>query len=485
MLFEPFTIGNVTFKNRIVRSSIGGRSAFYDGTVGPAWAHFERRFAERGVAALVSPTMSVHERRWSPLEYPKISHDRFIAPIREGVKAVQAFDCRYILQLGDPGGHTQMSLLPEAVDHRSASDGFDLVFGYGNRYHAMSLDEIQDVVASFGAAARRVREAGCDGVEVTASKGYLIHQFLNPATNRRTDRYGGSPERRFQLLKEIVEAVRRAVGDDYLFGIRLSAADFNFLPLNLRLPVTRPFAAYRHGNELPQMLAYGQELAALGVDYLHISAGFGFINPKESPGDWPVDEFRMYANSIRHLSTKAHLRAMALNVLPRALTKAIFGWGWRYEPAINGDYARQFRQHTGLPVIANGGFQRRSELAAALGEGHCDLVSMARPLLANPDLVRQYQQGTELPERPCTHCNRCSVATALFPLGCYDRSRFASQEAMEAQVLWWSGGPFFPGGMKDPRDERDHGDPMGTRTATTTPEGSANGPGAPAALERH
>lgn len=445
MIFEPFTINGVSFKNRILRSSIGGKTSFYDGTVGPAWRHFEERFAERGLAALISPTVSVHDRRFSPLEYPKISDDRFIAPIREGVRAVQAHGCRYILQLGDPGYHTQMSLLPEAVDHHGPSGGFDLVFGYGNRVRAMAAEEIQQVVANFAAGARRAKAAGCDGIEVTASKGYLLHQFLNPATNRRKDRYGGSVDGRFTLLAEVVAAIRREVGRDYLFGIRLSAEDHNYLPLNLRLPPTLPLRGYFRGNGLPETLHYGRRLKELGVDFLHITSGFGFINPKESSGEWPVDEFRLYANSIRHLSGKAYLRAMMLNALPRSLAKAVFGWRWRFVPTLNADYARQFRAHTGLPVIANGGFQRRGEIEAALAGGQCDLVAMARPLLANPDLVQGFAAGQDAPDRPCTHCNRCSVATGVLPLGCYDRSRFASQEAMEAQILWWSGGPAYPG----------------------------------------
>ena len=82
-----------------------------------------------------------------------------------------------------------------------------------------------------------------------------------------------------------------------------------------------------------------------------------------------------------------------------------------------------------------------SEIDAALESGKCDLIAMARPLLANPDLLSIFRKGINAPERPCTHCNRCAIATAVLPLGCYDRSRFDSQEAMEAQILWWSGGP--------------------------------------------
>jgi 2,4-dienoyl-CoA reductase (NADPH2) len=445
MLFEPFVLKNVELKNRLVRSSIGGKSSFYNGAVNPAFGIFESRFASRGVAAIVSATMTVDDRRWSPLEYPKMSQDRFIAPIREAVRSVQAHGCRYILQLGDAGSHTQMSLFPEAEDAKSASRGFDLVFGYRNLATPMSVEEVQQTVANFGSAARRVREAGCDGVEITASKGYIIHQFLNPATNRRRDAYGGSREKRFQFLREIVQAVRKSVGDDFLLGIRLSAVDTNYLPVDLRLPIVFPLRHYFIGNDLEDTLWFAGELVALGVDYLHMSNGFGFINPRESTGDWPVDEFRMYAGATRHLSGKAWVRALLLDVIPRPLLQAIFGIGWGFVPANNAAHAKIFRERTGLPVIANGGFEKRALIEEALTGGACDLVSMARPLLANPNLLRWLEADAE-PPRPCSHCNRCSIATGVLPLGCYDRRRFASQDEMEAQILWWSGGPVEDGG---------------------------------------
>lgn len=441
MIFEPFSIKHVTFKNRILRSSIGGKTAYYDGMVSPAWKRFETRFAEQDVAGIISATITVDERRWSPLEYPKLSHDRFVKPIAEAVRAVQAHGCKYILQLGDGGSHTQTSLLAQVEDSKSASSVFDLAFGYVNRSTAMTVEEIRQTVQNFADGARRVREAGCDGVEITASKGYMIHQFLNPGTNRRTDAYGGSVEKRFQFLREVVQAVRRTVGTDFLLGIRLSAVDFNYLPVNVRWPVVFPLRHYFMGNGLKETLYYGQELAKLGVDYLHITSGYGFLNPKESPGEWPVDEFRMYCNSTRHLSAKATVRATLLNMFPRGMVRAIFGMGWGYQQAINADYARAFKEKVGIPIIANGGFQRRDTIEQALSTGQCDLVAMARPLLANPNLLSLFKQGVNEPPRPCSHCNRCSVATAVLPLGCYDRSRFPSQDAMEAQILWWSGGP--------------------------------------------
>jgi 2,4-dienoyl-CoA reductase-like NADH-dependent reductase (Old Yellow Enzyme family) len=435
-IFDPLTINGVEFANRLVRSSIGGRYAYYDGAVNPAWARFERRFAETGVAAIVSATLTVDDHRWAPIEYPKISNDRFIAPIAEGVRAVQALGCRYILQIGDPGYHTQAGLFPEEHDGASASPGFDLLYGYRSLRRELSTTEIAGVVERFAKAAVRVREAGCDGLEVTASKGYLIHQFLNPAINRRRDAYGGSSSRRFTLLGEIVAASRASVGRDFLFGVRLSARDFNYLPVNVRWPVTSPFRSWWFGSDLADTIQYGRRLRELGVDYLHISNGFGFINPKENPGAFPLEELRIFFNSVRHLSPKARLRSGLLNMIPLPLLRRVASAGWHASPGANLDDASAFRREVGLPVMANGGFQERSLVERALGS--VDLVSMARPLLANPDLVDLFRAGVETPERPCTFCNRCTLRTTVAPLGCYDPARFSSQDEMEAQILRWS-----------------------------------------------
>ena len=92
----------------------------------------------------------------------------------------------------------------------------------------------------------------------------------------------------------------------------------------------------------------------------------------------------------------------------------------------------------GRCVIANGGFQQRSFIEDALTSGSCDLVSMARPLLANVDLLERFRAGADLPDRPCTFCNRCAVRTTAFPLGCYEPTRFDSHEEMEEQIMAWS-----------------------------------------------
>lgn len=427
---------------------MGGRTAYYDGTVTPAWVNFERRFAEGGIAGIISATIDIDDDRLSPLEYPKISHDRFIKPMRVGVKAVQSLDCRYIMQIGDAGGHTQMSLLPQASDAKSASSNFDVIFGYRNRTIAMTRDEIEAEIINFGEAARRVREIGCDGIEVTASKGYIIHQFLNPATNRRNDEYGGTTEKRFRLLREVVKKVREKVGEDFLFGIRLSAVDYNYLPVNIRLPIVFPLRHYFMGNGLTETLYYGQELKKLGVDYLHIDSGFGFINPKGNPGSYPIDGIQLFLNYTRHLSAKARIRSAVVNLMPTFLARAILGAGWKFVPAANADFARRFKEEIKIPVIANGGFQRRDVMEDALQSKMCDMIAIARPLLANRFLIKDFQENENLnePDNCCTFCNRCCTRTAVQPLGCYEPLRFPSQAEMEKQIIEWSGTPFVDTG---------------------------------------
>src|ERR1043165_2324935 len=313
MIFEPFSIGDLHFKNRILRSSIGGRTSYYDGTVSSAFKHFEERFAKHDVSGIISATITVDDKRASPMQYPRSTHERFIKPIADAIKAVHKHDCRYIIQIGDPGGHTQTSLFSEPEDAKSSSTMFDFFYGYRNGHHAMTEEEIETTVRNFAEAGRRAREAGADGLEITASKGYIIQQFLNPGINRRKDKWGGSLDNRFRLLQEIIIATQKEAGADFPIGIRLSAADYNYLPLNLRLPIRFPLRHWWFGNTIKENLHYARKLKELGVVYLHIDKGYGFINPKGNPGTFPIDEVKRFYNATRHLSFKSALRSTLAN----------------------------------------------------------------------------------------------------------------------------------------------------------------------------
>lgn len=451
-IFSKWTINGVQFKNRLLRSSIGGRMSNYDGTVTDVWKNFEKRFATGGVSGIISTTFHVDADRLSPLQYPSIASDQHIPHLKKYIAEIKKVDggCNYIVQIGDPGYTTYSSLFPEEVDSKSSSAGFDLGFGYNNKRTEMKVDEIEKAIGDHIDAAKRVQEAGANGVEITATKGYLIHQFLNPGINRRRDDWGGSVEKRFCFLQQIVIGVRERVGPDYLLGIRLSASDLNYSPIALSLfrwPSPLLSKDGRLGNEQETMLYYAKQLRKLGVDYLHVVNGFGFPNPADTPGSFPLDEVKIFFNSTRHLSLKAATRATVLNTIPTPAARWFLNLGWKYRARMNLDSARFLKRHLAdvkgekpLTVISNGGFEEREDIETALtGPDGCDMVSMARALIANPDLPKTYAKGQKIEDPKCTHCNRCVGRAATSPLGCYDESRFNNDvRVMREQILEWN-----------------------------------------------
>lgn len=452
-IFSEWTINRVQFKNRLLRSSIGGRMSNYDGTVTDVWKNFEKRFATGGVSGIISTTFHVNADRLSPLQYPSIASDQHIPHLKKYIAEIKNVDrgCNYIVQIGDPGYTTYSSLFPEEVDSRSSSAGFDLGFGYNNTRTEMKVGEIEKAIRDHIDAAKRVQEAGADGVEITATKGYLIHQFLNPGINRRRrDHWGGNAANRFRFLEQIVTGVRQRVGLNYLLGVRLSASDLNYSPIALSLfrwPSPLLSKDARFGNEQNTMLGYAERLRKLDVDYVHVVNGFGFPNPADTPGSFPFDEVKIFFNSTRHLSLKAATRATVLNTIPAPAARWLLNFGWKYRAQVNLDSARFLKSHLAdvkggkpLTVICNGGFEEREDIEAALtGPDGCDMVSMARALIANPDLPNIYEKGQKIADRKkCTHCNRCVGRAATSPLGCYEESRFKNVRAMREQILEWN-----------------------------------------------
>jgi hypothetical protein len=163
---------------------------------------------------------------------------------------------------------------------------------------------------------------------------------------------------RASAAEEVVTAVRAEVGDDHLLGVRLSAADFNCLPLNLRWPPVWPPRDYFCGNTLDTTLRYGEWLADLGVDYLHIDSRLRLRQPKGSPGPYPFEGLRLFSNSARHLSTRPG-GAPCCSTGAEGLAPAAAGHGLALRAGANAEFARAFKRRVNLPVIANGGFQDR------------------------------------------------------------------------------------------------------------------------------
>ena len=431
-IFQPLTINGVTFKNRIFRSSLGGRIDYYDGSMSEARIAWDCRFARGGVGAIISSNAGIRADGIAVPGYAAIDHDRTINSWRILVREVHRHDCRYIIQLHFSGRQRDLARKEfVGVPGMSSTDKPDLL--HGLRARQMTTSEIRDLLLAYGRAAERAREAGADGVEIVACNGYLLHQFLSSAINERTDAYGGDLRARARLLLEVVAAVRSAVGRDFFVSVKLSGRDEHnawTAPLNRAA-----------GNTIDESVQVSRWLAEAGLDAIHVSEGDTFPHPLIPAGLLHADDARHSYVAMYYEGTRVPSTIFMMNIAP---LRWFLEWNWgrrmRYKRAgkllpetiegMNQADAARIKHASGLPVICVGGWQRADRIRQALDAGNCDVVSIARGLLANPDLVHRFAQGHDAPEKPCTYCNRCAVNALRHPLACYEESRFKSREQM-------------------------------------------------------
>jgi 2,4-dienoyl-CoA reductase (NADPH2) len=177
-----------------------------------------------------------------------------------------------------------------------------------------------------------------------------------------------------------------------------------------------------------------------GADSIHVSTGSSFPHPRNPAGsDFPVD---VLGSTYEQLASSGTHTFRNFLFFRGALTGEFFKQQWLHAGVppdqIEGltlPDARQIKQAVNVPVLCTGGFQTASVIRAAIDRGDCDGVSIARPLVANNDLVNQFKAGKDRADKPCTYCNKCLVHVVEHPIGCYEESRFASREEMIAEVM--------------------------------------------------
>jgi 2,4-dienoyl-CoA reductase (NADPH2) len=428
VLFEPLEFRSLTVKNRLFRSNISGRFDNYDGSGTRARVNWEERFARGGVGAVVSSYVPVHKRGRILPNYAMIDRDERIPFWRAVGEAVHRHDCAFILQLShsgrqqDIGGVENRGL--KALSSTSHTEPF-----HGFQCQAMTREEIGSVVSCFAAGARRAREAGLDGVELHAANGYLITQFLSSGINDRRDEYGGSLENRARLLLDIIRAIRREVGDDFHLQVKISAVDHNNAVIFWE----------KKGNSLSDSVKVARWVEEAGADAIVVSTGSMFPHPRNPAGGLPVD----IAADTYDTMLSSGLYTFRNYLLARyKLGRPLFRWLWNRTvrdvtvEGISLADARAIKAAVSIPVLCTGGFQTASVIRDAISSGSCDAVTIARPLIANPDLPRQFAAGADRPDRPCTYCNKCLVNVIENPLGCYEPSRFGGDtDAMMREVM--------------------------------------------------
>jgi 2,4-dienoyl-CoA reductase-like NADH-dependent reductase (Old Yellow Enzyme family) len=425
VILEPLHLPNLTVKNRILRSSVAGRFDNYDGSGTEARINWDLKFARGGVGAIISSNAAIHERGHIVPGYAYLDADDKIPFWRELGKRVHEHDCKYVVQLVFAG---RERILPglRYDSALGATDDPEPINGFACR--SLTVTEIGEVVAWFAQAARRAREAGLDGVELAGANGMLFTQFLSPSINTRKDEYGGSLENRARFSLEVVRAIRAEVGPGFCLGFKISVEE---APREL-LPWLR------RGNSVEDVVRVCRWLEEAGVDYLHVSAGTGFPHPRNPAGRFPAADVLRTYDTLLSSSPRAFRNWLVFRTWPLS---AGFRWWWERpsrrlgSEGINLPGARAVKQAVSIPVLCTGGFQTASVIAAAIERGDCDGVTIARPLVANPDLVRLFEQGHDAPPRPCTYCNRCLFNFIENPLGCYDESRFESREEMVRQIM--------------------------------------------------
>ena len=436
-IFSPLSFRHLTIKNRILRSNLAGRFDNYDGTGAQPRINWEVKFARGGVGAIVSSFVPVHPRGRILPNYATIVSDDRIPFWRALGKAVHEHDCKYILQLSHGGRQRDVPGIEYAKGLSSTGKKDPL---HGFECEQMTVEQIQDVVKAFGQGARRAREAGADGVELHGANGYLITQFLSSAINDRKDDYGGAIENRARFVVEIVRAIRAEVGRDFHLQMKISGIEYNDALLD-----DEP-----KGNTLEDSIAVCRLLEAEGVDAIHVSTGSYFPHPRNPAGDLPIEELRKTYDTL--ISSGLLTKRNYLLFSGRVTSKA-FKSRWerargdlRHIEGMNLPDAHRIKQAVGIPVLCTGGFQTATVIEQALADGLCHGVTIARPLIANNDLVRTFASGAPRAEKPCTYCNKCLVNAVENPLGCYEESRYASRDEMVRQIMSVFDPPPFTGG---------------------------------------
>jgi len=230
---------------------------------------------------------------------------------------------------------------------------------------------------------------------------------------RHSSEYRGLVDR---VTRNLVELVRKQVGRDFHLQCKINGADYG----------NKVFPWEHKGNTVQDTIQICQWLEQDGVDAIHVSGGSSFPHPFNPPGGFPIDWALRTFDVMLSSGAFAFQRYLIFRYRP---LRPIFNFFWnRSKPdiveGINAEAAREIRKHVSIPVLCTGGFQTASAIRKFISEGYCDGVSIARALVANPDLVQIFASGKDLPDRPCTHCNKCLVNAIKNPVGCYELSRF-------------------------------------------------------------
>ena len=224
-VFTPITLNQMTVKNRLAMTAM---HLLYteDGSVNQRTKEFYLARARGGVGMIIAGGAAA-DPYIGYSHMLRMDQDRFVPGWKDLADAVHAYDCKLCVQFLTPGRYGRAEFVEGDTDLLSASDVYAKMTGTTPR--PMTAEEIRRIQENYARAALRCKQAGIDGVEITAGSGYLICQFLSPVTNKREDAYGGSFDNRCRFGVELVQAVRDAVGPITPIDAITSPSIFSYL----------------------------------------------------------------------------------------------------------------------------------------------------------------------------------------------------------------------------------------------------------------
>jgi 2,4-dienoyl-CoA reductase-like NADH-dependent reductase (Old Yellow Enzyme family) len=325
-LFTPVQIGTLQLPNRLVRSATAERMADATGRPGARFRDLQRELARGGVGLIITGHMYVHPGGKCHPEMAGVYDDALVPALAEVAETVHRAGGRIAVQIN----HGGMQCSPKIVTETLAPSALDAPF-LSRPARELRPDETVEIIDAFGQAARRVREAGFDAVQIHAAHGYLISQFLSPYVNRREDEWGGDLAGRMRFLRRVSASVREQVGPDYPVLIKLGMID-----------------GLDGGLSLEESIRIVAQLEGMGIDGVEVSGGVQMTSVKPDPDE-------------------AYFRPLAQAARPA----------------------------TRLPLILVGGLRSCQVMEEVLDSGDADLVSLCRPLISEPDFPRRMRLGLQ------------------------------------------------------------------------------------------
>jgi len=265
-IFEPFQLGPLALKNRILVAPMTQINAQEDGVPTKSMLNYYAEYARGGFAAIITEGVYPDDRGSKAYNFqPGIVNDEQSKGWTDIVQAVKAHNSAIICQLMHGGALSQ--LLEKTIAPSDVKPLGVRMPAYGGEGEfplpkAMTLEDIRWVVQGFAEAAHSASKAGFDGVEIHGANGYLIDQFLTDYTNVRNDRYGGSIENQARIIHEIMVEIRKAVPKNFIIGLRLSEAKVNNL-------------SYRWAEGAARARLLLKEVKKSFPDYIHIASEGG------------------------------------------------------------------------------------------------------------------------------------------------------------------------------------------------------------------